>query len=341
MPHPVRTSVADGIGSIVLDRPTALNALDLAMIRRMSAALDAWRDDAAVRAVVVTSASPKAFCAGGDIRAVREVALRDGPGAVREYFAAEYALDAAIASYPKPYVSLIDGYALGGGLGISVHGAFRVVTERAGLAMPETAIGFFPDIGAGYFLPRLRGATGMYLGLTGNRISGAAAVECGLATHYVDSAELPALERALAADGGRGVAAVLDRFARTPGGGELHGLQDAVDRCFGADTPDGVLELLAAERTEWADETLAVLRGASPSSLVITHALLSGGAGASVAACLERDLRLAVRVAGLPDFAEGVRAMLVDKDRRPAWDPATLAGLTPDRRARLLALSAH
>jgi enoyl-CoA hydratase len=338
MPVPVRTAVRGGVGSIVLDRPAALNALDLTMIRRMSAALDAWRDDPAVRAVVVTSASPKAFCAGGDIRAVRDTALRGGAAAVRPYFAAEYALDAAIAGYPKPYVSLIDGYALGGGLGISVHGRFRVVTERAGLAMPETAIGFFPDIGAGHFLPRLRGATGNYLGLTGARISGPAALECGLATHYVDSGDLPALERALAADGGHAVPDVLARFARTPGASELRGHEEAIDRCFAAPSPAAVLDRLAAERGEWAAETAAVLRKVSPASLVLTFELLRRGADSTLAECFARDLRLAERIAVTHDFTEGVRAALVDKDRAPAWDPPTLGALSPAHRARLLAL---
>jgi enoyl-CoA hydratase len=338
MSSPVQTAVRDGVGSIVLDRPAALNALDLEMIRRMSAALDAWRDDPAVRAVVVTSACPKAFCAGGDIRAVREVALRDGQAAAYRYFAAEYRLDATIAGYPKPYVSLIDGYALGGGLGISVHGAFRVVTERAGLAMPETAIGFFPDVGAGHFLSRLRGATGAYLGLTGARLSGAAAVECGLATHYVDSGDLPALERALARDGGRAVADVIGEFARTPGASELRGHEAVIDRCFDAPSPQEVLRRLAAQDGEWAAQTAAVLRSVSPSALVLTLEVLRRGAERDLAACFAADLRLAPRVALTHDFAEGVRAALVDKDREPRWDPPTLDDLTPGHRASLLAL---
>lgn len=334
-PVPVQAAVSDGIGWIVLDRPAALNALDLEMVRRMSAALEAWRDDDAVRAVVVTSASPKAFCSGGDIRAVREAGIRADADTVREYFEAEYTLDAAVAGYPKPYVSLIDGYALGGGLGISVHGRYRVVTERASLAMPETSIGFFPDIGAGYFLPRLPGAMGMYLGLTGTRISGAAAVECGLATHYVASGDLPVLEKALAADGGHDTGAVLTRFTSAAPVSELQEHHDAVDRCFSAPDLDQVLTRLAAERTEWAAETLAVLRGVSPTSLWLTFALLRRGAGSTRAECFARDLRLARRIATTHDFAEGVRAALVDKDRAPAWSPATLDGLTPAHRAEL------
>ena len=332
----VKTSVADGIGSIVLDRPAALNALDLRMVRRMSAALAAWREEDAVRAVVVTSSSPKAFCAGGDIRAVRDAGVRTDGEAVHGYFAAEYALDAAVAAYPKPYVSLIDGYALGGGLGISVHGRHRVVTERAVLAMPETAIGFFPDIGAGHFLPRLRGESGMYLGLTGTRVSGAAAVECGLATHYVHSADLPALEKALAEDGGRQVEAVLAGFASAAPPSELRGNEEAVDRCFGAPTLEEVLSRLEAEGTEWADETLAALRRVSPTALLLTFEVVRRGAGSSLAECFARDLRLAQRVATTRDFSEGVRAALVDRDNAPVWSPAPLAEITQAHRAEIL-----
>ncbi|NUS13805.1 MAG: enoyl-CoA hydratase/isomerase family protein, partial [Streptomyces sp.] len=201
-PEPVRTRVEPGgTGIVELARPAALNALDLTMVRLMTRALTAWRDDPAVRSVLVVSASPKAFCAGGDIVAVRAAGMAGDDAAVRAYFTAEYGLNALIARYPKPYTALIDGYAMGGGLGISVHGSARAVTERASLAMPETGIGFFPDIGASHFLPRLPGAYGWYLGLTGARVGGPDAVACGLATHHVPAAALPALRAALAADG--------------------------------------------------------------------------------------------------------------------------------------------
>lgn len=335
MHSPVKATVSRGVGSIVLDRPAALNALDMPMVRSMSQALESWRDDDEVRAVVVASASPKAFCSGGDIRAMREAGMRRDLATVREYFAAEYALDAAVAGYPKPYISLIDGYALGGGLGISAHGRYRVVTERAGLAMPETAIGFFPDIGAAHFLPRLRGSVGTYLALTGVRISGAAAVECGLATHFVDSGDLPELERALASCDGRATHSVLARFASAAPASELHGHYAAVDRCFGAATPEEIMAGLAAERTEWADETLARLRKVSPSSLYLTFELLRRGAESTLDEVFARDLRLACRISTTYDFAEGVRAVLVDKDHSPTWSPAGLDGLTRAARTRL------
>jgi enoyl-CoA hydratase len=313
--------VGSGIGVIELDRPEALNALDLGMILRIAEALEGWREDRGVRAVVVRSSSPKAFCAGGDIRAVREAAVRGDEAAVLAYFSAEYALNAMIARYPKPYIALIDGYAMGGGLGISVHGSARVVTERAALAMPETGIGFFPDVGAGYFLPRLAGGVGMYLGLTGIRVSGAAAVECGLATHYVPAVELPALEAELL--GGGDPAPVLNAFATAAPPSELAGHRDAIDRCFGAEV-SGLGELrarLTAEDgdREWADETLAALDRASPMSLAITWRLVRDGAGSTLEECLARELELAGRTARSHDFAEGVRAALVDKDRNPSW----------------------
>jgi enoyl-CoA hydratase len=328
---------------IALDRPHALNALDLPMVMAMTETLEHWRYDDAVRSVVVRSTSPKAFCAGGDIRAVREAGLRGDDEAVTAYFSAEYALDALVAGYPKPYTALIDGFAMGGGLGISVHGSARVVTERAVLAMPETSIGFFPDIGASHFLPRLPGGLGMYLGLTGARLSAAAAVECGLATHFVPASDLPALECALTAGSGTDCAGtgpdragtgaegagrgdpaeVLKRFAVTPPPSELAAHRAAVDRCFGPDVADlaevGARLAAEVEDREWAAGMLAVLDGCSPMSLAVTFGLLRAGEGSTLADCLARELDLARRVARDPDFHEGVRAALVDKDRAPRW----------------------
>ncbi|MEV5612754.1 enoyl-CoA hydratase/isomerase family protein [Streptomyces sp. NPDC052225] len=313
VPPPVRASVtAAGVGDLVLDRPSALNALDLTMVELLTRALEGWRDDPAVRSVVVRSSSPKAFCAGGDIRAVRAAALAGDDAAVRGYFAAEYALNALIAAYPKPYTAVIDGYAMGGGLGISVHGSARVVSDRATLSMPETSIGFFPDIGASFFLPRLPGAVGRYLGLTGARISGAAAVECGLATHYVAATELPVLVEELLAG------AVPE--PRPAGHSELTGLYEAIDRCFAPGSLDEVAARLLAEDSAWARETLRTLREVSPMSLAVTDELLRTGAELSLTECLAHELELACEVSRSHDFAEGVRAALVDRDRSPRWE---------------------
>ncbi|BBB01610.1 putative Enoyl-CoA hydratase/isomerase [Actinacidiphila reveromycinica] len=317
---------AAGVGVVELDRPGALNALDLDMARGLGGLLRGWREDPAVRAVVVRSTSPKAFCAGGDILAMRAAGMRGDDAAVRAYFSTEYALNALIAQYPKPYTALVDGYAMGGGLGISVHGSALVATERAVLAMPETAIGFFPDIGATHFLPRLPGAVGWYIGLTGVRLSGAAAVESGLATHYVPAADLPALEEALTGAGGVRPDAVLERFAVAAPPSELAGHRAAIERCFSAPDLARVRGRLVAEAADvdapdraWAEDTLAVLDAASPMSLDITFDLLRAGADASLAECLANELESACRTAREPDFHEGVRAALVDKDRTPVW----------------------
>ena len=186
------------IGRILMNRPKALNALDIGMIRGIATALEQWRNDPHVHAVVIEGAGERAFCAGGDIIAVRQASMERRHQDVEAFFAEEYALNAEIAAYPKPYIALIDGICMGGGIGVSVHGAYRVASEHAMFAMPETAIGFFPDVGASYFLPRLPGSIGMYLALTGARVLGADAVHSGLATHFVPRAKIAGLSAALA-----------------------------------------------------------------------------------------------------------------------------------------------
>jgi enoyl-CoA hydratase len=307
------------VGRILLNRPRALNALDLGMIRAIRAALEEWRFVPEVHAVVIEGASDRAFCAGGDIRAIRTHAMAGEHGAVETFFADEYALNRAIAEYPKPYVALIDGICMGGGIGVSVHGTARVATEAALFAMPETAIGFFPDIGASYFLPRLPGALGLYLGLTGRRVQGGDAVHAGLATHFVPKARLPALSAALAEDG----IAALGAFAEAPPAFGLAPHRAGIDRCFGAGSVDGVLRALAAEDSAWSRETEATLRGMSPSSVLWSFALITGGAHRDLAQCLDAELALTRHATRHPDFHEGVRAMVVDKDRAPRWSPAT------------------
>ena len=219
-------------GRILMNRPAALNALDLEMIRSFTRALEQFRDDPHVHVVVVEGAGDRAFCAGGDIRALRENQLKGDRGPVEAFFSEEYALNRMIAAFPKPYAALIDGICMGGGIGVSVHGAYRVATEHAMFAMPETAIGFFPDIGATYFLPRLPGRIGCYLGLTGARVRGADAVHAGFATHFTPRDRLPALSQALAEEG----ATALALFAAKLPDFSLAEQRAAIDRCFGADT---------------------------------------------------------------------------------------------------------
>jgi enoyl-CoA hydratase len=312
-------------GRLVLDRPAALNALDLAMIRAIAAALARFGDDPAVHVVTIASASPRAFCAGGDIRAVRQHALAGEADAIEAFFSEEYALNRAIAEFPKPWIALIDGACLGGGIGLSVHGTARVATENALFAMPETAIALFPDIGASYVLPRLPGALGMFLALTGTRMKGGDAVHAGFATHYVPAESLPALSAALARDG----AAALGVHAKEVPAFTLADHRAAIDHCFAADSLPGILDRLGTDASDWAQATLATLRRMSPSSLFWSHALLREGARRTLPECLAAELRLTRAVTRQPDFAEGVRAMVVDKDRTPRWSPPRIEDVDP------------
>jgi enoyl-CoA hydratase len=236
-----------------------------------------------------------------------------------------------IASYPKPYVALIDGICMGGGIGLSVHAPYRVATEHAAFAMPETAIGFFPDIGATFFLPRLPGEIGTYLGLTGLRMRGADAVHAGLATHFTPRAELPALSHALAEDGPAALgchAAPLPAFS-------LASQRAAIDRCFGADSMREIVQRLEASGDEWAARTLAALRAVSPSALCWTLEALRRGANLTLPQCQSAELALTRTTMRHPDFAEGVRAMVVDKDRKPRWQPARIEEVDPAETATM------
>ena len=308
------------VGRIVLNRPRSLNALDLAMIRAIKGVLDEWRECPEIHTVVIEGGGGRAFCAGGDIRAIRQHAIEGNHAAIESFFAEEYALNRAIAEYPKPYIALIDGTCLGGGIGVSVHGSVRVATENALLAMPETAIGFFPDIGASFFLPRLPGALGLYLGLTGRRLAGGDAVHAGLATHFVPKGRLSTLSEALARDG----VAALAAYAEPPPAFSLAPQRAAIDHCFGADSVGGILRSLAAEPETWGVETLATVRSMSPSAVLWSFELIRGGAHRDLAACLAVELGLTRHATRHPDFLEGVRAMVVDKDRTPRWSPSSL-----------------
>jgi enoyl-CoA hydratase len=313
------------LGRIVLNRPHALNALDLAMIRACTRALTAWRDDPHVHGVVIEGAGDRAFCAGGDIRALRQYELDGEHHKAETFFREEYELNLMIATYPKPYVALIDGICMGGGIGVSVHAPYRVATEDAAFAMPETAIGFFPDIGATFFLPRLPGRIGTYLGLTGMRMQGADSVHTGLATHFTKRADLPALSHALAADG----PGALGPHAAPPPPFSLAAQRAAIDHCFGADSVPEIVRRLEAIEDPWATKTLATLRTVSPSALCWTLEALRRGANLTLPQCQAAELALTRTTMRHPDFAEGVRAMVVDKDRKPRWQPSRIEDVDP------------
>ncbi len=313
------------IGRIRLNRTAALNALDLSMVRAIRAALDTWHDAPAVHAVVIESTDSRSFCAGGDVRAMRAAALAGDDAAIFSFFSEEYALNRTIAEYPKPYIALVDGISMGGGIGISVHGSARVATEHALFAMPETAIALFPDIGASYLLPRLPGALGSWLALTGTRLQGADAVHAGLATHFVPRARLSALSRALAEDG----TGVLAAFAEPLPPFTFAALRPAIDRCFAAPSVAAIFQRLAAEPGDFGRDTLASLGTFSPSSILWSFEILRRGAASTLGEALATELRLVRRVVRHPDFAEGVRAMVLDKDRSPRWTPPGIEEVDP------------
>jgi enoyl-CoA hydratase/carnithine racemase len=309
-------------GTLLMNRPKTLNALDLEMIRAFQAAIDAWKGDAGVRLVILEGAGGRAFCAGGDVRRIRELAIAGDTGSVEAFFAEEYAVNHGIATFGKPWVSLIDGVCMGGGIGVSVHGKPIVVTEHALLAMPETAIALFPDVGTSFILPRLPGAIGNWLALTGARLKGADAVHAGLASHYVPRARLSALRAALT----EGDIEVLAAFAETPPPATFAEHRPAIDRCFGQPTLPAILVALSAEGTDWATEQIAILRRMSPTSLCVSLELLQRGRVLSLDECLAAELALTRGVIHRhPDFCEGVRAVLVDKGNPPAcWVPPSI-----------------
>ena len=313
------------VGRILLNRPRALNALDLNMIRDCAAILERWAHDPHVDAVVIEGAGDRAFCAGGDIRALREGQLSGDRSSVDQFFHEEYALNLTIATYPKPYVALIDGICMGGGIGLSVHAPYRVATEHAVFATPETAIGFFPDIGATFLLPRLPGALGTYLGLTALRVTGADAVHAGLATHYTPRGRLPDLSAALARDG----VATLAAFNETLPPFALADQREAIDHCFSAGSIPEIVARLQGVDADWAKEALKALCHVSPSALFWTLKALRRGRDLALRDALDAEFALTRTTMAHPDYVEGVRAMVVDKDRKPNWQPASIDAVDP------------
>ena len=322
-----------GIGRVHLNAPGTFNALSKRMCVVFRQALLDWAADDAVQAVVVTGAGERAFCAGGDIRALY-AAWRAGDPDLGEFFWHEYRLDHAVHSFPKPYVALIDGIVMGGGAGIAVHGSHRIMTERALFAMPETGIGLFPDVGATAFLRRCPGALGMYLALTGARLKAADAIHAGIGTHFVPSSGLAGLERRLAAvDPGGGAAAVdalIAEAAASPGPVQIREHARVIDRCFGAPSVPAIIAALEDEDGYFAIEAVDELRAKSPTSLLVTHRQLHQADGLGWKEIIRREYRMARAFLEGHDFFEGIRAAVIDKDRRPRWDPARLEDVSEE-----------
>lgn len=327
-------------GHILLNRPQALNALNLAMVRTIHAALDGWAEDPAVTRIVIEGAGGKAFCAGGDIRTLHDLGKAGRIDEARAFWREEYELNVRIQAYPKPYVALVDGIVMGGGVGLSILGSHRVAGERWLFAMPEVGIGFFPDVGATWFLPRLPGATGRWIALTGTRLKQGDSLALGLATHAVPSAAFDAVRESLLA--GEEVGAVLARHATAPAPAPALSAADraVIDRAFSAGDALAILAALDREAdagSSFAADTAATIRSRSPNSVAIALEQIKRGGSLTFAQAMRLEFRIASRIPQTPDFFEGVRAVVIDKDQKPRWAPATLADITPEDTARYFA----
>jgi enoyl-CoA hydratase len=323
-------------GIVTLNRPATLNAVTRAMVRTLGEALEGWRHDGAVSRVILMAAGGRAFSAGGDLRHIYEAGRAGRQEESLAFWREEYFLNAMIKHYPKPYVALIDGIVMGGGVGVSVHGSHRIAGDRFAFAMPEVGIGFFPDVGATWFLPRLPGEIGTYCALTGERLKAADALAAGIATHRVASARFAELVEALCS--AVSVDAILAAFAE-PGKAEpgpVMAHRCAIDRIFAAGSVEEILARLDAEAAtaksdaRWAGDVAATIRTKAPLSLKIALAQMQRGRNWSFEECMRAEFRVVSRVAYGHDFYEGIRAVIIDKDNRPRWHPSTLADATAE-----------
>ncbi len=321
------------VAEILLNRPKALNALSSAMCIALKEQLDNWAQDEKIKAVIIKGAGSRAFCAGGDVRQL--FIDKSLPSDLRDtFFYKEYLMNRTLFHFPKPYISFLNGITMGGGAGVSIHGDFRVATENLVFAMPETMIGFYPDIGAGHFLTRLPGKMGWYLGLTGEHVHAQDAYELGLATHLVPSIELAALEGALLLekiDTHQEVKHVLDRFHQPLGENKLIQYQAEIDDCFMHNSIEEIEHALKEQQSEFADKTLQALKLRSPTSLKVTLEFLNRAQDMQFDEIISMDFNVAIHFLRNHDFFEGVRAALIDKDQSPNWQPMSLKHVTKER----------
>ena len=348
MSEHVKTEVCNGIAHIILDRPKALNSLSLDMIRAITQSLLAWRHDANVRAVLIRSTSERALCAGGDIRFFYEAGTKTpqgGSALLEDFFTEEYSLNHLIHSYPKPYIALMDGIVMGGGMGVAEGGEtnrMRIVTERTKMAMPEVNIGLFPDVGGGYFLSRTPGQIGTYLGVTGETIAAADALYAGLADIFIPSDRLPALLELLASSTQADVRAAIREFAAPYQGmvnlahSTLSTQRAAIDRHFAFDDVKQIVASLANDSEPFAQKTLEVIRKRSPLMMCVTLAQLRRSASLTMAECLRLERTMVRRCFEHGEVLEGVRALVIDKDNAPQWNPPTLEAVRSETVARFL-----
>ena len=329
----VLARVEGGVGRITLNRPAALHALTINMCRLMTEALLAWRADEGVKAILIDHAGERGFCAGGDIRMLAESGAGDGAKA-RNFFFTEYRLNHLLFVYPKPIVAVMDGVTMGGGVGLSMPARYRIATERTTYAMPETGIGLFPDVGGGWYLPRKPGKAGVWLALTGARIKAADCLALGIATHFAPSEQIEALKAALMAspqdaDATDRIETVLALFAHDAGPAPIATHRAEMDRLFAGDSVETIFAALEADGGVWALDQLKILGTKSPQAMKVAFRQLAlGAAMTSFADNMAMEYRIGAQAVQKHDFIEGVRAVIVDKDNKPHWDPATLEGVT-------------
>jgi enoyl-CoA hydratase len=317
------------VGRLTLNRPQALHALTTNMCRLITQALVDWRDDPAVELVLLDHAGERGFCAGGDIRMLAESGAGDGKAA-REFFFTEYRLNHLLFEYRKPVVVIMDGITMGGGVGLAMPSGFRIATERTTFAMPETGIGLFPDVGGGWHLPRMPGHIGLWLALTGARIKAADCELVGVATDFIESRNVEAFKAGVIADPGR-METLLTELEGDAGRPPLAQHQDEIERIFSLPSVEAIVAALKAADSDWAREQLKVLATKSPQTLKVAFRQLQlGGQAVSFAENMAMEYRIGARVVQRHDFLEGVRAVIVEKDNAPNWDPPTLEGVTED-----------
>ena len=310
------------VGHISLNRPKALHALTLEMCHAMSAALTEWAGDDAIEAVVIDHAEGRGFCAGGDIAFLRNSALKDGGVSGRKFFHDEYQLNHQLFTYPKPVVAFMDGITMGGGVGIAMPAKYRIATENTRFAMPETGIGLFPDVGGGWYLSRLPGRLGQFLALTGARLDGAECLWAGLATHFLPADKLAEAKARMVENPSR-IPGILSELSVTPPPARIEGNAERIAKHFASDRLEDILASLEADDSDWAAKELATLRGKSPQACKVALRQLATSAKLiEFADNMAMEYRIAARVLTRPDFAEGVRAVIVDKTGDPRWDPA-------------------
>ena len=338
---PVLSEVRNRIGHLILNRPEGLNALTLPMVQLLQQQLQQWASDPAIKAVVLRANGEKAFCAGGDIRALHD-SFKNGDTLHEQFFVEEYALDQYIHTYPKPLLALMDGFVLGGGMGLVQGADVRVISERTRMGMPEVGIGYFPDVGGSYFLPRLQGELGTWMAVTGNQVRAADALYAGLADYCIEQEQLPAvLTRLDAITWGSTNAldnlhAAVQAFAskKLPGA-ELKAMQVAIDQHFAHDRVADILASLSAEQRpefqDWAEETMRTLHSRSPLAMAVTLELMRRGRNLALADCFALELHLDRQWFTDGDIVEGVRALLIDKDKQPQWNPPRIDQLDDAR----------